>query len=140
MAGACTTTGVCLMFLVPRLLPPEVKDDWDNRAHPQHCKNEYRYSSSSPETFSDVSSQIKTSFECYANSKDVLCKQKNHTNHCEKACLVKSSSSAAELLHRYFSVHVLTDQKDNFVTDTSDTLAELLISLPQSVLDRETDV
>ena len=33
MAGAFTTLAVCLLFLVPLLLPPEVQEEWRERSH-----------------------------------------------------------------------------------------------------------
>ena len=33
MAGACTILSVCLLFLVPFLLPPEVRAEWSERSN-----------------------------------------------------------------------------------------------------------
>lgn len=124
MAGAFTTLGVCLLFLVPFLLPPEVREEW--RMHSNGFRMRIQSSTSSEAT----KSWTLDSGSFYSESEKESVQdyeKKNLTVSLEESVfesgISKSQSKDSRLgfiLEKYFSMSKLVDQKDSLLRSFSD--------------------
>jgi len=124
MAGAFTTLGVCLLFLVPFLLPPEVREEW--RMHSNGFRMRIQSSTSSEATKSWTldsgsfySESEKESVQDYEKKNLTVSLEENVF----ESGISKSQSKDSRLgfiLEKYFSMPKLVDQKDSLLGSFSD--------------------
>ena len=125
MSGAFTTLGVCLLFLIPFLLPPEIAQEWRMR------RKGYRVripsSTSSQATKSWTLDSGSFSSESEASDRKVLESGKGVESYEKKDITVSSvkdhveldvvkekpdTSTVGYLLEKYFSMPKLVNQQD----------------------------
>lgn len=124
MAGAFTTLGVCLLFLVPFLLPPEVVEEWRMRTNGFRMRIQSSTSSEATKSWtldsgSYYSDSERESLEDY-EKKDLTV---SLVENVLESGIVKRQSDGSGLgfiLEKYFSMPKLVNQKDCFLGDFSD--------------------
>lgn len=127
MAGAFTTLGVCLLFLVPFLLPPEVVEEWCMRT------NGFRMRVQSSTSSEATKSWTLDSGSYYSDSERESLQdyEKKHSTVTYVEDVFESSVSKRQsgdsglgfILEKYFSMPKFVNQKDcllgNFNSDYS---------------------
>lgn len=124
MAGAFTTLGVCLLFLVPFLLPPEVVEEWRMRTNGFRMRIQSSTSSEATKSWtldsgSYYSDSERESLQDY-EKKDLTV---SLVENVLESSIVKRQSDGSGLgfiLEKYFSMPKLVNQKDCFLGDFSD--------------------
>lgn len=109
MAGAFTTLGVCLLFLVPFLLPPEVEKEWISRS--KGCRVRLDSSSSGKSSGHRTKSYNSESDLETNESKDSQSNPMLPLRECDKEA-AESTISLSYILDKYLSMPKLTSQED----------------------------
>ena len=117
MAGAFTTIGVCLLFLVPILLPTEIREQWQIRRMGQEIKlssdtsettNTKTWSLSSGETSNKHSNATQAFLETKVQEKDSI-------PHVLLINNDKRHNSISLVLEKYFSMQHLITQRESLL-------------------------
>lgn len=141
MAGAFTTLGVCLLFLVPILLPPEVKEEWINRKNGYLTRLET--STSGESSGLRTKSSLSVSDPELNQNKTLAVRKLNEINSDPELSVsgIQKSGSAISLsyiLEKYLSMPKLTSQQDAVLGNIYNSEENFWIPLYASL--RETDV
>lgn len=116
MAGAFTTLGVCLLFLVPHLLPLKVHEEWRMRSNGFRQRIQSTTSSEATKSWTLDSGSFCSESEReleYCDKKDLSI---SLINNSLETSLVKEQSSGSGIgyiMEKYFSMPKLVNQKDS---------------------------
>ena len=146
MAGAFTTTGVCLLFLVPFLLPAEVEEEWIRRSNGIHTRLDSSASgiSSEPGTKSSYAGSDTESNVKELDVKESIDLQNDPApsiTKCQQSDIQRLEGSTISLnyiLERYLSMPKLTSQQDAVLGNIYNSRDHVWIPFHLPV--RETDV
>lgn len=145
MAGAFTTAGVCLLFLVPFLLPPEVQEEWAKRSTKYHTRLDLSNSVLSSDSGTKISFVPS---EVHSDSQDLQVKEtvalKGETDPTREICQESdlrtylSTFSLNNFLERYLSMPKLTTQQEAMLGNMFNSREHVWIPLCSPA--RETEV
>jgi len=144
MAGAFTTLGVCLLFLVPFLLPPEVREEWRMRSNGFRMRIQSSTSSEATKSWtldsgSFYSESEKDSVQDY-EKKDLTVSLDENVFESSIAKRQSNDSGLGFILEKYFSMPRLVDQKDSLLGSFSDYSSSSDVWIHLLDPDRETIV
>lgn len=124
MAGAFTTLGVCLLFLVPFLLPPEVVEEWGMRTNGFRMRIQSSTSSEATKSWtldsgSYYSDSERESLQDY-EKKDLTVSYVENVLESSIAKTQSDDSGLGFILEKYFSMPKLVNQQDCCLGNFSD--------------------
>lgn len=132
MAGAFTTLGVCLLFLVPVLLPPEVEEEWRTRSNGFRMRIQSSASSEATKSWTLDSgsfySESERELEDY-EKKDLTVSLVENVLECDIVKRQSNGSGLGFILEKYFSMPKLVNQKDCILGHYSDCSGDVWIHL-----------
>ncbi|KAL9978474.1 hypothetical protein ACROYT_G015994 [Oculina patagonica] len=116
MAGAFTTVGVCLLFLIPFLLPPEVVEEWRMRTNGFRMRIQSSTSSEATRSWtldsgSYYSDSERESLQDYGK-KDLTVSLVENVLESTIAKTQSDDSGLGFILEKYFSMPKLVNQQD----------------------------
>ena len=113
MAGAFTTLGVCLLFVVPILLPKEIQEQWEMRS----TRQEIKLSSDTSETTKtwSVSSGETSNKHGTPVFLDTKVQEKDSIPHVLLLNNDKRHNSISLVLEKYFSMQHLITQRESLL-------------------------
>lgn len=132
MAGAFTTLGVCLLFLVPFLLPPEVEEELRSRAYGFRQRIQSSTSSEATRSWTLDSgsfySESERGLEDY-EKKDLTVPLVENVLESDICKRQSTDSGLGFILEKYFSMPKLENQKDCILGNYSDCANDVWIHL-----------
>lgn len=116
MAGAFTTLGVCLLFLVPHLLPLKVHEEWRMRSNGFRQRIQSTTSSEATKSWTLDSGSFCSESEReleYCDKKDLSISLINNSLETNLVKEQSSGSGIGYIMEKYFSMPKLVNQKDS---------------------------
>lgn len=123
MAGAFTTLGVCLLFLVPFLLPPEVREEWRMRTNGYRMRIQSSSSSEATKSWTldsgSFCSESERELEDYER-KDLTVSMVENSLKLNIVKRQSEGSGVGYILEKYFSMPKLVNHQDCLLANFSD--------------------